>query len=77
MTSIITSLSLIATVGLSGAWIHGTNMADRVQQSRLETLGRYCDAGVPEACEILVRETGSQCAGPEGSGCQFDSNVTL
>jgi DNA-binding Xre family transcriptional regulator len=77
MTSIITSFSLIAAIGISGAWIQGMATVDRVKEARLEMLGRYCDAGLSDACKALTRETGGQCAGPTGSGCRFDSNVTL
>lgn len=36
-----------------------------------EALGRACEQGNAQACKQLVKLTGGQCAGPEGSGCQF------
>jgi len=52
--------------------LYATSIASpAIQSSRLDTLGAYCEAGQAEACELLVAETGGQCAGPEGSGCRY------
>jgi len=46
-----------------------------ISEARAEKLGAYCEAGVPEACEILAAESNGQCAGPSGSGCLYNSSV--
>lgn len=47
--------------------------ASFVDEARLEKLGAYCTAGHSLSCEELLKLTGGQCAGPQGSGCRFDA----
>ena len=38
-----------------------------------ERLGELCDNNNRAACQLLVQLTDGECAGPEGSGCAYDS----
>jgi hypothetical protein len=42
-----------------------------------EKLGALCEANNRPACALLVTLTQGQCAGPQGSGCAYDSAVTV
>lgn len=41
----------------------------------LEALGAQCESGIARSCRELVNRTQGQCAGPQGSGCRYDSAV--
>lgn len=58
--SIYTSLALVATLGLSGAWVHGMNDVARIKAARLQAIERHCQAGVTEACDILTSEAATE-----------------
>ena len=59
----------------AGVWYATSQATPIINEARLETLGAWCDAGEPEACRLLAVETRGQCAGPAGSGCQYDSTT--
>jgi uncharacterized membrane protein len=46
-------------------------------QPKYEILGHKCEAGNQNACRQLALETDGNCAGPKGSGCDYDSSVYL
>lgn len=68
--------STLITLFAGSTVLVGALLTHSVDTARGETLGRYCQAGLASACQELVRTTNGYCAGPQGSGCLYDSSVT-
>ena len=64
----------IACLGLIG--INNVNRAvEAYEVDASERAAYLCDLGSDYACAELVALTDGLCAGPDGSGCQFSSEV--
>lgn len=66
---------LLSTGMLAQGLVMGNEVKQQAMEVQTERLGAYCDAGLESACRELVEITGGQCAGPQGSGCGYDSAV--
>lgn len=63
-------ISAVAAMAFSGSTAVATP-----DYAYLEALGAQCESGIARSCRELVNRTQGQCAGPQGSGCRYDSTV--
>jgi hypothetical protein len=77
MKLFLLTAALVSGAGAIGIGYLDSQAAPIIESARVRTYSAWCEAGEEEACRLLAIETKGQCAGPQGSGCQFNSNVTF
>jgi len=75
MKLFLLTAAFVSGAGFAGIAYLDSQAAPVIESARVRTFSAWCEAGEEEACRLLAIETKGQCAGPAGSGCQYDSTI--